>query len=166
MVRWIRPTRWLSTRNLNWAPIIPTENPEVSEPDFRFIDDLCEHLKQEYPIDPKRVYVVGVSMGGAMCNQIIVSRSERFAAAVCNCGWLPAPLDTLPMNTKNKCPMLFISGTEDRQVTPAQVKAAKDAFDREGHPTTLLTIPGYGHGWAHKLGVNEEVWAFLAEKHL
>ena len=153
-------------RNLNWPPLIPEDNPTLAEPDYRFIDSLCEHLVQNQNADPKRIYVVGVSMGGAMCNLLLANRSERFAAAVCNCGWLPDPLGKTPLNTKNKCPILFITGSEDRQVSPAQVEAARDAFKKDGHPTKLHTIPGFGHGWALKRGINEEVWTFLEPNHL
>ena len=153
-------------RNLNWHPFIPKENPEVAASDILFIDQLCDDLVQSLDGDPKRIYVAGVSMGGAMCALLIAKRSERFAGAVCNCGWLPDPLGKEPLNTKYKCPILFYTGTEDRQVSSQLVQDAREAFENAGHSTQLRTIQGFGHGWAVKHGINEEIWAFLSPCHL
>ena len=153
-------------KNLNWHPLIPHDNPDVAAADILFIDRLCDDLTETLEADPKRIYVAGVSMGGAMCTLLLVRRSERFAGAVCNCGWLPDPLGKEPFNTKNKCPILFYSGTEDRQVSSQQVQDAREAFEKAGHPTQLRTIQGFGHGWAVKHGINEEIWTFLSPCHL
>jgi poly(3-hydroxybutyrate) depolymerase len=152
--------------NLNWHPMIPIDNPEVAAADILFIDLLCDDLTQTLDGDPKRIYVAGVSMGGAMCTLLLTHLSERFAGAVCNCGWLPDPLGKEPLNTKNKCPILFYTGAEDRQVSSQQVQDAREAFEKAGHPTQLKTIQGFGHGWAVKHGINEEIWSFLSPYHL
>jgi polyhydroxybutyrate depolymerase len=153
-------------RLLNWPPSIPDENPGFVEPDLAFIDQLCDWMVESQSVDPKRIYMVGVSQGGGMCNLMVAKRSERFAAAVCNCGWLPDPLGKSPLNTKNKCPMLFIVGSEDRQVSPDVVRAAHDAFEADGHPTTFHLIPGFGHGWDKRHGLNELIWQFLSKHDL
>ena len=153
-------------KNLNWHPTIPNDNPDVAAADILFIDRLCDDLTQTLDGDPNRIYVAGVSMGGAMCTLLLTHLSERFAGAVCNCGWLPDPLDKAPLNTKNKCPILFYTGTEDRQVSSQQVRDAREAFEKAGHPTQLRTIQGFGHGWAVKHGINEEIWSFLSQCHL
>jgi dienelactone hydrolase len=70
-----------------------------------------------------------------------------------------------PLNTGNKCPMLFIAGAQDKQVPCAVVLAASKCFEKEGHPIDFLTHRG-GHGWNHELGVNEALWRFLKDKRL
>lgn len=154
---------YLQGRLLNWPPSIPEENPTYIDNDLRFFEAMCDEMVSKHQADPKRIYVVGVSQGGCMANLLTAKCSDRIAATVCCCGWMPRPLDVEPLNTKNKCPILFLVGAEDGQVPPAAVRKARDAFERDGHPVELRTIPGLGHGWPP---VNKEIWAFLETKRL
>ena len=154
---------YLQGRMLNWPPSIPDENPDVAKPDLNFFDQVIDQLVQSDRIDAKRVYVVGVSQGGCMCNLIVAKRSERIAAAVCICGWMPKPLDATPLNTQNKCPLLFIVGSEDSQVPPDNVRTAMQVFEREGHPVEFKLIDGAGHGWNAQLGTNQFIETFLKQ---
>lgn len=153
---------YLEGRHLNWPPFIPPENPGIMQPDVDFFAALCETLVADDGIDPARIYVVGVSQGGAMANVLTAMSAGRIAATVCNCGWLPAPLGETPLKTARPVPMLFIVGSNDRQVSPTTVRAAHDAFQRAGHPVTWYEIEGHGHGWANVDELNERIWAFCA----
>jgi poly(3-hydroxybutyrate) depolymerase len=62
----------------------------------------------------------------------------------------------------NPTPVLFITGSEDRQVSPALVREAYDACRRQGHPSELLELPGVGHQWATGHNVNSRIWQFLS----
>ena len=154
---------YLQGRLLNWPPSIPDENPDVAVPDLEFFDAICDYFIDTYQIDANRVYLTGVSQGGGMCNLVVALRSERIAAAVCNCGWMPKPLDVNVLKTVNKCPILFIAGSQDKQVPFEVVLAASQCFEKEGHPVDFMKHPG-GHGWNHELGVNETLWKFLKDK--
>jgi polyhydroxybutyrate depolymerase len=48
--------------------------------DVAFIDALIERLIKDYPVDPERVYVTGMSNGGMMTHRLGVELSSRFAA--------------------------------------------------------------------------------------
>jgi len=48
--------------------------------DVRFFSDLLDVLEKEYRIDPKRVYVTGLSNGAAMSHRLACVLSERIAA--------------------------------------------------------------------------------------
>jgi len=156
---------YLQGRQLNWPPYIPADNPDLLEPDIRFLESICDYLTEEHDADPDRIYLVGVSQGGAMTNALVAKSGGRLAAAVCNCGWLPSPLGDTPLVTSNKCSMLFISGTNDKQVTPAAVREAHDAFQSVGHPVEFHNLESAGHGW-HPQQVNDLVWDFLSTKRL
>ncbi|WP_197355989.1 alpha/beta hydrolase family esterase [Aureliella helgolandensis] len=157
---------YLQGRHLNWPPNIPEENPDVAAPDLLFFDALCNQLVESDGVDRNRIYVVGVSQGGAMCNLLVARRSERIAAAVCNCGWMPKPLDEQPLTTLHKCPMLFLVGSRDTQVPPAVVQAACDVFDRAQHPVVFQILEGAPHGWNFEFGVNQIVGEFLSDQQL
>lgn len=154
---------YLEGRHLNWPPFIPIENPELMDADLAFFLKVVSLAVDEWNVDQERVYVVGVSQGGAMTNLLVAKCSDRVAAAVCNCGWLPKPLGEQPLDTKNCCPMLFLSGTGDRQVPTEMVEEAMGAFQAAGHPCQLELIPNAGHGWND---ASDSVWAFLEDKRL
>jgi polyhydroxybutyrate depolymerase len=155
---------YLQGRIFNWPPFIPPENPDILKPDLEFLAAMCDLVVSRHHADPRRIYLVGVSQGGAMANAITAKCSERIAATVAVCGWMPEPLDVEPLGTRHKCPMLFMVGSRDRQVPPEAVRVGYDAFQREGHPVEFRVIDGFGHGWPR--AENERVWEFLAGKRL
>lgn len=55
---------YLEGRHLSWPPFIPPENPDVAVPDLQFFDALYDELSQQYNIDERRIYAVGISQGG------------------------------------------------------------------------------------------------------
>jgi poly(3-hydroxybutyrate) depolymerase len=154
---------YLEGRNYNWPPSIPEENPDVYQPDIAMFDAVCDQLIKEVA-DPQRVYLVGVSQGGCMANVLAMKQSGRLAAAVINCGWVPKPLELVPPMTEHKMPMLFIGGSEDKQVDPEIVRIGAEIFKMAGHPVRFEVIRGAGHGWNANYGVNDMVWGFLHDK--
>ncbi len=48
--------------------------------DVAFISALLDELLAEYPIDPSRIYVTGMSNGGMMSHRLGIELSDRFAA--------------------------------------------------------------------------------------
>lgn len=155
---------YLQGRHLNWPPFIPPENPTLMEPDAAFLRAMCDVVADKYGGDPRRIYLLGVSQGGAAANLLTAMCSERIAATVVGCGWLPDPLGDAPLETAHKCPMLFIVGSRDRQVPPDFVREGHDAFERAGHPVEFRVIENFGHGWPRR--ENERVWEFLEGKRL
>lgn len=154
---------YLEGRLHNWPPRITEESPDIFEPDIQFFDTVCDQLIRE-GVDGTRVYVVGVSQGGCMANMLVLKRSQRIAAAVINCGWMPKPLDVVPPNTEHKCPLLFVVGSEDMQVNPEVVRVGYEMFNMASHPVRFEVIRGAGHGWNAAYGVNELMWSFLQNK--
>jgi polyhydroxybutyrate depolymerase len=155
---------YLQGRHLNWPPFIPPENPTLMEPDAAFLRAMCDFVASDHGGDPRRIYLLGVSQGGAAANMLTAMCSERIAATVVGCGWLPDPLGDAPLETASKCPMLFVVGSRDRQVPPGFVRKGYDAFERAGHPVEFRVIDGFGHGWPRR--ENERVWEFLEGKRL
>jgi poly(3-hydroxybutyrate) depolymerase len=155
---------YLQGRILNWPPFIPAENPDILEPDLEFFAAMCDLVASRHRADPQRIYLLGVSQGGAMANAITAKCSERIAATVVGCGWMPEPLDVEPLGTRHKCPMLFMVGSQDRQVPPEAVRVGHDVFAREGHLVAFRVIEGFGHGWPR--AENERVWEFFESHRL
>jgi polyhydroxybutyrate depolymerase len=157
---------YLQGWNDSWPPFIPEKHPEVVDRDIAFFDAACNRIESNYPIDPRRVYITGMSQGAAFLHVIVARRSERIAAAASHSGWLPDPLGETGVDTTHKCPVLFIVGKNDTQVSPESVAKAHDCFADAGHPTTMLQLEGVGHRWAKDRGINETIWQFLSDHEL
>jgi len=153
---------YLEGRHLSWPPSIPPEDPECADPDLQFFDAVCDELTQRYNIDERRTYATGMSQGAAFLNLLVAKRSRKLAAAAAHSGWLPRPLPDEGIHAEHKTPMLFIVGSNDTQVPPAVVSSAYECFRREGHPSKYHEVPGLGHGWARRQGINERIWRFLS----
>jgi len=154
---------YLEGRYLSWPPFIPPENPECADPDLHFFDAVCDELIPRYNIDERRVYATGMSQGAAFVNLLVAKRSRKLAAAAVHSGWLPRPLPDEGIHADHKTPMLFIVGSDDRQVPPDVVSSAYECFRREGHPSEYYEVPGLGHAWAGRQGINEQIWQFLSQ---
>src|SRR5882724_5098432 len=72
--------------NRAWADFRPNANragraPPKGTDDIAFITKLVEKFIADGTADPKRIYVTGVSNGGAMTMTLVCARAELFAAA-------------------------------------------------------------------------------------
>ncbi len=73
--------------------------------DVGFIRDLLDRLSANYPIDPRRIYVTGMSNGAMMAHRLGIELSDRFAAIAPVVGTLfgdePAPAHAISALTIN-----------------------------------------------------------------
>jgi predicted peptidase len=84
------PARFTSRREQAQHPafvLVPWSGPNGwDDRNCRLIIGLLHSLQHQLPIDPKRVYITGQSMGGFGTWRMIADRPELFAAAVPVCG--------------------------------------------------------------------------------
>jgi len=83
--------------------------------DVDFLVQLLDYLLETQPVDPARVYVVGISNGGFMTQRLAVEHTKRFAAVAMQIASLPdtylkGPLKFEPTALLS---VLFMNGTED-----------------------------------------------------
>ncbi|MBW2409657.1 MAG: prolyl oligopeptidase family serine peptidase [Deltaproteobacteria bacterium] len=83
--------------------------------DVGFISALIDKLRNEYAIDPKRVYVSGASNGGMMANRLACELSDKITA-------MAPVIAAMPENIVEQCspsrpiPVMMINGTADPMV--------------------------------------------------
>ncbi len=88
----------------------PASEKEID--DIAFLDVLIDQLIQDYPINSKKVYAVGLSNGGFMVQDMACKLSEKIAA-------FTSVIASTPLNLPADCsptrsvPCMFILGTED-----------------------------------------------------
>ena len=80
--------------------------------DIGFIRALIDELERTQPVDPKRIYVVGMSNGGMMAERVAIELGDRIAGAAVFVGALfgnePRPVAAVPM--------LIVNAEQDEQV--------------------------------------------------
>ncbi|MCX6559782.1 MAG: hypothetical protein NTZ26_04640 [Candidatus Aminicenantes bacterium] len=103
-------------------------------------DDLLRAVGADYSIDPKRVYVLGHSMGGMTTNALLVTRGEEIAAAACLCGF-----QGFAEGASGIPPTLIVAGELDPIVSPARIEPAFQKARAAGFPVEYRVIPNYGH---------------------
>ena len=59
--------------------------------------------------------------------------------------------------------MLIIHGDKDRLLAVDFARENRDKYRREGHPVKYVELPGQGHVWGTKAGVNEIIAEFFAD---
>ena len=130
--------------------------------DLAFFDALVAQLKAQYRIDPRRIYVLGMSNGGYFPHLAGKERAKTVAAVASHSG--PLGLQTLlGVRAERKFPVLIIHGDRDQLFPVSFARENRDKYQREGHEVEYVELTGQGHMWATKAGVNETIWAFFAK---
>lgn len=148
-------------RGLNLNAVIV--NPHCDDGSWRpkkliaIVDYVIEH----YNVDPDRVYVIGMSLGGYGTMDFAAAYPDRIAAAMPLCGGTTAR-DLMPLS---RLPLWIVHGTADSSVPVARSRKVAD-FLKQQHADSLLIyseLPGINHGAPCRLMYQRETydWLFL-----
>jgi predicted esterase len=142
-----------STNRSGWN--LQSDGPEL-------LHDLVEHLKKQYSIDPRRVYVFGHSAGAIHGLALGVLESEYFAAIAAHAGVMQRELGEYARDAPRKIPTTLWVGTKDPLFPVDQVRNTRDALKAFGYPVELTEIAGHTHDYYRRSpAINKGVWAFL-----
>jgi predicted esterase len=126
------------------APACPLNPAGAQDWDCARLLHLLDELAQTYRIDPKRIYVTGLSMGGFATIDLAAMYPDRIAAIVpLSAGENPG----LAPRLKNM-PAWFFHGADDHSVPPRYASDLVDAMQKLGAPVKLTIYPGLGHSSA------------------
>ena len=100
--------RWVNTKfGVAKSSMKPNPTPQLAMA-MEIIDDACK----KYPIDPDRIYVMGISMGGYATWELLQRRPQMFAAALPCCGGG----DTARASRLTDIPIWVFHGDADKTV--------------------------------------------------
>jgi len=127
-----------------WYPLDLERPPAAAELE-RAVDVLATFIAaagQRYPIDAKRLALVGFSQGGTMAYAAAARLGRRCAALAALSTWLPPPplVDAAALET---LPVLVQHGAADDMVSVERGRAAVDDLRRAG---SLVTYREYAMG--------------------
>jgi predicted peptidase len=131
-------------KNPDFAFIVVSPQCHANEHwDAKQVLALLDHVIKNYPVDPDRVYLTGLSMGGFGTWATAEAAPDRFAAIVPICGG---------GDPKQACklkdmPAWVFHGDADPAVPVARAKAMVEAIKKcdENAPIELTIYPGVGH---------------------
>ncbi len=155
-------------KNMSWGHIkkidghltlLKTDEP--TEP-TGLVLELVDALPKEFRIDPKRVYLTGLSMGGFGTWDLLARQPGRFAAAIPICGG--GIEETAPSFAK--VPIWVFHGAVDPDVEVELSRKMVDALHKAGAKPGYTEYPDVGHeSWVPTYR-NPEVldWLFAQKK--
>jgi phospholipase/carboxylesterase len=98
-----------------------------------FLEAACAR----YPVDRRKLVVLGFSQGGALAYDLVLREPERFAGLVALSSWLPpalaATLERRPAHAA--LPTFVAHGTRDPMIAAERGRESRDALLRLGVPT-------------------------------
>lgn len=149
--------------NTPWAKgCYSTDKVKISKP-ITLVLEIIESLQDEFPLDSKRIYVTGQSMGGYGTWDIIMRRPQLFAAAIPVCG----AGDLEQAQKLVHLPIWCFHGDKDT-VVPFAASRQMDAKMKElGNKNWKYTeFPGVGHGSSKPTWKTPELipWLFNQSK--
>ncbi len=119
---------------------------------------LVDHVASKLNIDPDRIYVTGLSMGGYGTWRLAATYPDRFAAAVPICGGGDAEKLAKPLS---KVPIWAFHGGKDTTVPTKQSQDIVDAVKAEHGDIQLTIYPDAGHdSWTETYN-NPKVYDWL-----
>ena len=141
-------------------PVIITSPMLEISPDFRsfpegYLDDLMEEILANCRVDPERIYLTGLSMGGEATYRYALHRPELFAALAPLAAFDPKYLPgstlegfkpfTLPWERIANIPVWAVHGAEDPVVPLFAAQQTVDALRAAGGQVHFTVVDGGGH---------------------
>lgn len=123
---------------------------------MKILDEICA----EYSVDPDRIYVTGVSMGGHGAWYLAHRYPDRFAAVAPLCG----RVDTTWAESVRNIPAWVFHGERDRvcpkRYSDSMVKVLEDL----GAPVKYTVYRGAGHDIVTRTYKNEELYDWFLQQ--
>lgn len=132
------------------------KSPEISEP-LKLTLALVDSFIKDQPIDPARVYIIGMSMGGYGAFDAVQRRPELFAACVpiCGAGDLSKAKDIANV------PVWAFHGADDGAVPVRGSREMIDALKKVGAEPKYTEYPKVGHNSWSPAFAEKEFWNWI-----
>ena len=151
-------------RNVWWADLEgdfrgPKGGDLAKEPSamMTMVFEIVDRLAKEHKVDPNRVYIMGLSMGGFGTFAAVARRPEFFAAAMPICGGG----DPKTAKKMKEVPFWVFHGEADAVVPFFCSKLMVEALKKEKARVRFRAYPGVGHDSWTATFQDPEVWKWF-----
>ena len=124
------------------------------------LDDLLKEVAAKYPIDPDRIYLTGLSMGGFGSWTLAMEYPGRFAAVVPICGGG----DPRDVERIKDLPVWVFHGAKDGAVPVDFSRKMVDALRKLGGRVRLTVYPDADHDSWTATYANDELYSWLLQQ--
>ena len=125
------------------------------------LEQLVEHSVESLNVDPDRVYLTGLSMGGRGSWALAAKTPERFAAVIPICGGGKPRTASQLLNV----PIWAFHGDADRVVPVDETKEMVKSIKEQGGEKVKMTIyPGVNHNSWSRTYANPEIYQWLLKQ--
>lgn len=125
----------------------------------RKVLDVIEYMEKHYRIEPSRIYVLGMSLGGYGTMDFVNAYPEKVAAAMAMCGGCSSKT----YDGLSKVPLWIVHGTADAAVPVNESRKVVNAM-RSSYNSSLLLyseLPGVNHGRPARLFYQLDTYDWL-----
>ncbi|MCL6456544.1 MAG: prolyl oligopeptidase family serine peptidase [Gorillibacterium sp.] len=142
------------------APQCPEDSVWIMQKDR--VMEVLRNVQQEYRVDPQRIYLTGLSMGGFGAWEIAMEHPKIFAALMPICGggmsWRSDQLLHMPIWT--------FHGAKDEVVPIIYTEEMVRALKALGNPIRYTVYPDAGHDCWTEVYQRDDVYDWLLIQHL
>jgi predicted peptidase len=124
------------------------------------VNALTEELVATLKVDPKRVWLTGLSMGGNGTWMAASLRPELYAAVVPICGWG----DFFMVRRLSSVPVWAFHGAQDPAVPIAKTQELIDSLKTTGAKPRFTVYPDAGHDSWTQAYDDPELWDWLQKQ--
>jgi predicted peptidase len=124
--------------------VVSPQCPPDQKWDARHLDEFLTAFCKDHPVDARRVYLTGLSLGGEGAWHLLARCPERFAASVLICGRVTPP-PTREVVARLKKPIWLIHSAADAAVPVACSDGVFDALRGVAAPVTYTRYASLGH---------------------
>ncbi len=142
--------------NVDWSAR-ESSLPEKASDSMGLTLQVIEKMLKEEPIDPARIYITGLSMGGYGTWDALARRPELWAAAIPICGGG----DPATVERFKAIPIWCFHGDADTAVRVERSRQMIEALKKAGVEPKYTEYPGVGHNSWSATYANPEVHAWL-----
>ncbi len=141
-----------------WGDSTPSPMPQSPSRALRSVIAAMDQVERDKPIDPRRVYLTGLSMGGYGAWDLAMRMPEKFAACVPVCGGG----DPSQVSRLRQLPIWVWHGDKDAAVPVARSRQMAEALKAVGSKVRYSELQGVGHdSWRQAYGPDGALaWMF------
>ncbi len=123
---------------------------------------VVEDARRVAAVDPKRIFVLGNSMGGYLAYDAAMFQSEYFASVAVHAAAIDPDFDAILGKATRRIPIAIFIGDRDPLVPLAPGRRTRDLLRQAGFPVEYEEVAGHDHHYEQVAGrLNREAWSFF-----